>query len=224
MNQIPDNITIVSFPNDTGFINKETQKDQIFIHHTASDGSPYSVVEYWKNQKNKVATSFIIARGNGKNYKDGDIIQCFPSKYWAWHLGLKPSMLVHGGRNNTDMNSKAVGIELCNWGYLTEKNGEFITYAGTKVPASEVITYETPYRGYKYYQKYTDAQLESTRNLIKYLAEKYSIPVEFKGMEMFDIDKRCLMGEPGIWTHTSCRKDKFDWHPQPNAIEMLKSL
>lgn len=220
----PNNITIVPFPTETGYFQEETQKDQIYIHHTASDGNPYGVVEYWTNQKNKVSTSFIIARGDGKNYKDGDIIQCFGSKYWAWHLGLKGSDLVSGGRNSHDMNSKAIGIEICNWGYLVQKGSSFVTYAGSKIPASQITTYPNKYKGYQYYQKYTDAQLKSVKILLQYLCERYEIPTEYKGDEIFAIDKRCLMGESGIFTHTSCRKDKWDCHPQPELITMLKSL
>lgn len=118
----------------------------------------------------------------------------------------------------------SVGIEICNWGQLVVKNGKFITYAGTSVPESQVVEYDQPYRGFRFYHRYTDAQLANTRELLRYLGEKYQIPLEFKGMVMFDIDSRCLMGDAGVWTHTSCRPDKFDVHPQREMIEMLKSL
>lgn len=211
---------------ETQYINETVKKDQIFIHHTASSANPFGVMEYWQSNVDRIATAFIIGGKTplNKRWKDGDILQCFQSAKWAWHLGLKASDLVNGGRSSRDMNAKSVGIEICNWGYLTLRNGKFYTYAGSTVPDNEVYEFTTPYRGYKYYQKYTDAQLESTRKLLQYLCDTYQINSKFKGKEIFNIDRRCLMGESGIWTHTSCRKDKFDCFPQPELIQMLESL
>lgn len=214
---------------DTQYVDEKVKKDQIFVHHTASSGNPYGVLEYWCSNGERVSTAFLIGRGSGKHgktktWKDGEILQCFTSNRWAWHLGLKAKDLVKGGRSSTLLNKYSVGIEICNWGQLTLKNDKFITYAGSTVPKDQVQEYTTPYRGFKFYQKYTDAQLESTRSLLRLLCDKYNIPSEFKGMGIFDIDRRCLMGEAGIWTHTSCRKDKFDCHPQPEFVQMLESI
>jgi N-acetyl-anhydromuramyl-L-alanine amidase AmpD len=227
-------ITQAQLPDDQ-YINEVVDKDQIFVHHTASSGNPFGVMEYWAGSAERVSTAFLIARGSGKTrsgqtWKDGEIVQCFSSAKWGWHLGLKKHHLVRGGRSSTDMNKKSVGIEICNWGNLTKKaDGKFHTYASSTrypsiVPAEQVQTYDTPYRGSRYYQKYTDPQLENTRKLIQYLCDRYEIDKTFKGMEIFNIDRRCLMGENGIWTHTSCRPDKFDCHPQPELIQMLRSI
>ena len=40
----------------------------------------------------------------------------------------------------------------------------------------------------------------------------------------FELNTDALAGKPGIWSHTSVRKDKFDVHPQDELIAMLKSL
>lgn len=225
MSDILKMITPAWLPEDQ-YINEKVEKDQVFVHHTASSANPFGVMEYWAGTSERVSTAFIIAGKPGKStkWKDGDIIQCFSSAKWSWHLGLKASHLVKGGRSSRDMNAKSIGIEICNWGQLTLKNGKYYSYAGTVVPETEIVTYPIAYKGYKHYHKYTDAQLENTRQLIRYLCNTYDIPSEFKGMEMFNIDRRCLMGEPGIWTHTSCRPDKFDCHPQPEMIQMLESI
>ena len=34
----------------------------------------------------------------------------------------------------------------------------------------------------------------------------------------------CLNATNGIWSHTSCRNDKYDLNPQPKLIAMLKTL
>jgi len=41
---------------------------------------------------------------------------------------------------------------------------------------------------------------------------------------MWDVNEDALNGEPGVWTHVSYRSDKSDCHPQPELIDVLKSL
>jgi len=53
--------------------------------------------------------------------------------------------------------------------------------------------------------------------------EKYKIPLDYNPT-MFDVSQEALSGKAGIWSHTSFRKDKSDIHPQPELIQMLKSL
>lgn len=226
---IIDEITSLPLPEEC-YVNQVYEKKLIVLHHTASGGNPFGVVEYWKSRANKVSTPFLIARGGGgKKYIDGQIFQCFGSKKGCWHLGLTAKHLAVGGSkhaSSTFLNMNSVGIEICNYGGLVFKNGKYITYDGTSIPAAQIQTYETPFRGFKFYQKYTDAQLESTRQLLLYLGETYHIDLKFRGMEMFDVCPRALQGEPGIWTHCSFRppQDKQDCHPQPELIQMLQSL
>ncbi|MBW3546090.1 MAG: N-acetylmuramoyl-L-alanine amidase [Bacteroidetes bacterium] len=225
MQYILENIKSTPLPTNQ-YINEVVSKDQIFIHHTASSASPVGVLDWWATTPDRVGTAFIIA-GAGRvtsGWKDGDIHQCFHSSKWGWHLGLKGSHLVRGGRSSRDLNAKSIGIEICNWGWLTLKNDKFYSYVDSVVPESRVVEYDSLYKGKRYYEKYTDAQLENTRKLLIYLSSKYEIDPKFKGPEIFDIDRRCLMGESGIWTHTSVRPDKFDCHPQPELIQMLESL
>jgi N-acetyl-anhydromuramyl-L-alanine amidase AmpD len=229
---IVDQIVSLPLP-DECFVNQEYEKTRIVLHHTASGGSPYGVVGYWKTKKNKVSTPFLIARGNkstGKDtYTDGQIFQCFGSNKGCWHLGVSAKHLAVGGpkhASSTSLNMNSVGIEICNYGGLVLKNGKYLTYDGTAIPATQVQTYEQGFRGYKYYQKYTPAQIENTRQLLLFLGEKYKIDLKFKGMEIFDVSPRALQGETGIWTHCSYRppQDKQDIHPQPEIIKMLESL
>ena len=208
------------------YVNEVVAKDQIFVHHTAGSPNPYAgCIDWWKTNKEAVSTAFVIAGPTkGTKWKDGEILQCFSSKKWGWHLGLKAKHLVKGGRSSKDLNAKSIGIEICNWGYLTEKNGKFYNYNGGVISDEFVVELDKPYKGHKFWNRYTDAQLENTRRLLVYLCDTYSIDRKFKGMEIFDIDPRCLKGENGIWTHTSCRPDKFDCFPQVELIQMLESL
>lgn len=212
---------------DAHFMKEETAKHQIYVHHTASSPDPYGVLDWWRHTPERVATAFVIAgrpAGGNARWKDGDIVQCFSSKHWAWHLGLKASHLAKGGKTSTWLNQMSVGIEICSWGQLTEKSTGFYSYAGTRVADVDVCELSVPFRGYKFYQKYTEAQLDNTRELLLYLGQTWDIDLKYKGDEIFDIDKRALMGERGIWAHSSVRKDKFDVYPYPPLINMLKSL
>ena len=64
---------------------------------------------------------------------------------------------------------------------------------------------------------------ESVRQLLVFFGKKYSIPLSYNE-NMWDIAVEALSGEKGVWTHASYRSDKSDCHPQPELIEMLKSL
>ena len=106
---------------------------------------------------------------------------------------------------------------------LKEKNGKFYNYVGGEVNPSYVTTLETAYKGYKHWYKYTDAQIESLRQLVVYLCETYDIPKNYR-KEIFDLDNEAFKGTPGIYTHNSVRKDKADIYPCPRMIKMLENL
>jgi N-acetyl-anhydromuramyl-L-alanine amidase AmpD len=225
MSDFVSSITQAQLPIDQ-YVNQVFEKKQIYLHHTAGNADPFAVIDWWKLSAERISTAFIIAGFPGKStkWKDGEIVQCFSSKKAGWHLGLKAQHLVKGGWSSTNLNMKSIGIELTNWGWVTPTDKGFKTYAGNIIPDDRVIELEKPYRKYKYWETYTDAQIESTEKLLRYLGNTYDIPLKFKGMEMFEIDKRCLKGEAGIWTHGSCRPDKWDIYPHPKMIEMLRSL
>ena len=228
MSNILEKIKVVPFA-EKNFLNEDSNKKQIYVHHTASSPDPFGVVKWWEQTPERVATSFIVGGHPGSNvqWKDGDIIQVFNSRKWAWHLGLKPSHLKLGGSkalSNTQLNKESIGIEICNWGQLKQTNKGFINYAGGIVPDNQVTQLSTPYKGFKFYQKYTDAQLENTRGLIRFLADRWNIQTNYKGDRIFGICPEALCGESGIWTHTSVRPDKFDCFPQVELIQMLRSL
>ncbi len=87
----------------------------------------------------------------------------------------------------------------------------------------DFIYYEEGYRGYKYFPKYTEKQIASLKKLLLYWCDRYDIPTTYNE-DIWDINKRALSGERGIFLHTSFRDDKSDLHPDPALIKMLKSL
>jgi N-acetyl-anhydromuramyl-L-alanine amidase AmpD len=198
------------------FVNELTDKRQIYLHHTAGGPDAVSVAKFFNQKVGKVATAFIIGA-------KGEIVQCFSSKNWAYHLGLKQEVFEEMSVTYRGLDRMSVGIEICNYGPLTKRNGYFYNYVGGKVDYTQVTELSTKYKGHIYWQSYTDAQIESTRQLLVYLCNQYNIPRDYFA-SIFDIDKRALRGEPGIFTHNSVRHDKSDIYPCPRMIEMLQSL
>jgi N-acetyl-anhydromuramyl-L-alanine amidase AmpD len=198
------------------FFEEASEKTQIYLHHTAGNGNAEGVARYWNSNDSRIATAFVV----GEN---GTIVQCFSSKHWAWHLGIDSQDFATRGLPYKNLNKLSVGIEVCNWGMLKEKNGKFYNYVKGEINPSYVTTLETPYKGYKHWYRYTDAQIEATRQLIVYLCETYGIPKDYR-KEIWGLDVEAFKGSKGIYTHNSVRKDKADIYPCPRMIKMLESL
>lgn len=151
------------------YVAERTQKDTIYLHHTAGAHQPENVVTGWNTDtQGRVATSYLIGgiASDGNALWDGVIVRCFPDEYWASHLG---------GNLPSALNKKSIGIEICNWGQLTESGGKFLNAYGKEVPQSQVVKLDKPFRGFQYYHKYTDKQIESLRGLLLDIGQRYGI-------------------------------------------------
>jgi len=169
---------------------------------------------------------------------DGEVVQAFPEGGYGWHLGKNGSQYMH---------NHSVGIEVNNFGYLTKGgykkkvNGKrvwvekdsnsFYTYAGTRADESQIV--ECSFKGYDYWHKYSDAQIESLRLLILHIADRDGIDVRVglptliktQGVKAFDWNPDAYYGKvKGLWTHTNTKKGKFDMFPQQELLDMLTSL
>lgn len=164
----------------TEYFETPTAKDTIYLHHTAGSHRPDWVIDCWNTdrsesgQKIRVATSYVIggkSTRDGNSSFDGKIYEAFLPINWAHHLGIK-------AKNNTFLNQKSIGIEICNYGPLTlSSSGKFFTYVKTEVPETMVVKLSSPFRGYTYYHAYTEKQIESLRSLILDLSQKFSIDI-----------------------------------------------
>ena len=208
-------LTQINFPTSQYF-EEEYPKSQIFLHHTAGGPNAHVVFQGWASNQDKIATCVSISA-------DGEIVQGFSSKFWAYHLGLKTSVFSDNGVPYKSLDKTSIGIEICNWGQLTQKDGKFFNYVNKEIPANQVCTLEKPYKGFKFFHNYTDAQIQAVKELLLLWKEKYNIPLTYNE-DIWGISLRCLKGEKGVYTHNSCRKDKIDIYPHPKMIEMLKSL
>lgn len=211
------NITKHQFP-EAEYFKEEHPKKIIVIHHTASGNGIEGDINWWKKDPQRVGTPFIIDR-------EGNIHQVFDEKYWIHHLGIQQQTLkIHNSQvSNNRLNQLSIAIELDSWGGLVKRGEKYYSYTGAEVPKENVIEYPTPYRGFKYFEKYTPAQIKALKELLQHLIAKWGIPKEYNA-NMFEFNAQAVRGTHGIWTHSSYRPDKNDCHPQPELIEMLKSL
>lgn len=199
----------------------------IFLHHTAGWENPYNTISSWnKDNRGRIATEFVVGGTsiNGNRTHDGRVVKCLPDGAWAYHLGKIKS---------SEMARNSVGIEICNFGFLTQQGLGFKTYTGQLVKDSEIADIGFKWRGYRYWHKYSDAQIEATYELIRFIAQRDDIDpckglVEWINKDpktAFDYREDADRGKvKGLLSHSNVRKDKTDISPQPLFIEMLKSL
>ena len=204
--------------------NGPTNKEYVFLHHTAGWHNPFRTIDHWgRDSRGAVATEFVLGgqsvKGNDNKY-DGKMVQAFPEGAYGWHLGKNGSQHMH---------THSVGIEVNNFGYIV--NGK--TYAGTRVEESQIVTLKEPFRNHKTWHKYSDKQVEAIRLWLLWIAERDNIDVreglpsliKEKGAKAFDFNPDAYYGKvKGTWTHTNTRKDKFDMFPQEELLEMLITL
>ena len=201
-----------------------TQKEYLFLHHTAGWHNPYQTVDDWAtDDRGTIATEFVLGglsvRGNDDRY-DGELVQCLPEGGYGWHLGKNGSQHMH---------THSVAIEVCNFSYAVDGK----TYVNTPIAEEQLVTLPEPFRGHRQWHAYSDKQIETLRLFILWMAERDSIDVrdglvaeiKQKGAKAFEFNEDAYNGKiKGMWTHTNTRKDKFDLFPQTNLIDMLLSL
>ena len=199
------------------------KKQWIFLHHTAGWENPYQVADMWaRDNRGNVATEFILGGQSvkdGNTKYDGELIQCFPEGGYGWHTGT----------GNSVMHRNSVAIEVCNMGQIV--NGK--TYVNTPANPAQIVKLAKPFRGFQFWHKYSDAQIETLKQWILFVAEKYDIDprvglveyVRAKGADGFDVlDLDRANKTPGMYSHTNVLRGKVDMFPQQELIDMLLSL
>ena len=201
-------------------------KKQIIWHHSAGHDNSRGMFDWWKNDKvTHVATSIGIS-------DDGTVLKGFDESFWAASIGCKADVFSSNGvpfkyrnnviANNVMLDEAAVAVEVCNWGSLTFKDGKYYSWANTVIPAEKVI--ELNYKGIKFYEAYTDAEIKALKYWTLLNALRFQIPVDYSYDEYFKVSKKALSGEKGVFTHNSYRSDKTDVSPQPKLIKMAESM
>jgi N-acetyl-anhydromuramyl-L-alanine amidase AmpD len=154
-------------------------KERIVLHFTA--GQLRSDLQALTKHDVHVSVAFVIAR-------NGVIFQLFPSKFWSGHIGKG---IGNTGTGNAQ-DKITIGIELSNYGPLTEMEGNLETIYSRKVtnngkadvycPLVDVGAYiklATPFRNEKFFATHTAEQYDSLIVLLRYLTSQYTIPRQF---------------------------------------------
>jgi len=220
----PNGTLTSGYPLNKIYYDGPTNKTQIYLHHTAGRQNIRNTVHGWNKRTDHVATHYITNNAGEKE-------QLFVDEAWANHLGLPGATFRKFGVPYQKLDKVSLGIELQAAGGLKKQsNGTYQTWFKQNLPLSSVAKPVdkngrfTTYKGYQYYEKYSNAQINNVRQIVTGWMSKYGIPYTFNYDELFTLNKVPLTGKPGIYTHNSVRTDKFDVFPQKELIDMLKSI
>lgn len=196
-------------------------KDRIVLHHTVSGEGIAGDLAHWAENGNKIGTAIIIAR---KDDGKGIIKSVFPAGKWRYHLGVSAEQMKKHGclLTNSQLNSSSIGIELDSWGALTFAKNKYLSYTLKEIPKDRVQLYENPWRGAMYYEKYTDEQIRASETAIYAYHEIYGIDISYHDYIFQESPRPFAQG--GIYSHSAFVPFKQDIHPQPELVQMLKSL
>lgn len=221
-------------------------KTWAFLHHTAGWENPKQTIDGWAlDARGTIATEFVLGGQSVKNNDikfDGQMIQAFPKGGYGWHLTL----------GNTQMHRESIGLEVCNfgpltvsgyykWNAVTKKNdwialtpGKFYTYVGTEVAINQIVKLDQKFRGFEYFHKYSNAQVEGMQQFLYHCVEhecvdiRKGLPQLIKQIGAFAAFDKCDVTmcerEKGTWCHTNVQKGKIDLFPQNEVVEMLLNL
>lgn len=141
--------------------------------------------------------------------RNGKIFQHYDPVYYTDYMGVK------------DIDKHSISIVLENMGsvfydYQTEKYLNWIFEE-----CNEELVYEKNWKGFRYWEAYTEAQFDSTVALCRYLCDKYKIPVDSLGFNVHHMDAKNFQG---IVTRSNFSVDYNDLNPSFNFAYFLSEL
>ncbi|RYZ90961.1 MAG: hypothetical protein EOP04_02210 [Proteobacteria bacterium] len=195
-------------------------KERVVLHFTA--GQIRSDMGALTRQDFHVSTPFVIGR-------NGTVYQLYSSKLWSGNIGKGI-----GNAGNVE-DKKTIGIEISNYGFLTERDGNLETiYSRVKdaqgrigapdvyCSLSETAAYEkisSPFRGQSFYATFTNEQYDSLIVLLRYLTAQFNIPRQFMPESKHFLPTNDVLGFKGIVSHINYRESgkwdigpAFDWN------------
>lgn len=181
-------------------------KDLIVLHFTAGstvDGAFNS----WKPQTINIGTPYIVDR-------DGTVYETFDPKYWAYHLAV-----VGAPAQNHKHDKRSVPIEIVNFGPLKRESDILYSwpanYKNFFCNVSETDKYvKASYRGFDYYQSFSEAQKIAIPALVKMVAKNFGIVPTLPHEDIRDeFDPNYFSTWKGVASHQNFRSDKFDIGP-----------
>ena len=176
-----------------GFYRKPYDKKQIILSGSQRKEN-YHIVR-WKNKNmgtSKEWATYSISR-------DGKIYEHFNPKYYSDYMGDK------------EIDKKSISIVLENMGELIyDYESDSYLSAIYMNKCDEERVFEKKWKGFNYWEKYTDEQFNSAIALCEYLCEKFKIPYSTIGYNVFT-DKTKLFN--GIVTRSNYAVEYNDLNP-----------
>ncbi|HAI75761.1 MAG TPA: hypothetical protein DCM08_05890 [Microscillaceae bacterium] len=202
-------LRVVDLPFAGNFFKQQFAKRQIVWHHSAGWDNARGMFDWWR-QDGVVHVATAIGIENS-----GRVVRGYDESFWAHHIGLQHL-------KNLMLNRQSVAVEICNWGALTERSGKLFSWANVEIPKSQAI--ELNYKGVKFYEVYTDQEIDALKKWTLLNAMRFDIPLSYREGDMWEVSANAIAGNAGIYTHNSYLAWKTDVSPQPKLIEMAKSL
>lgn len=204
-------------------------KQRIVLHFTA--GNLSGDMSTLTRQDFHVSVPFVIAR-------DGTIYQLYASKFWSGNLGKGVG---NDGTGNAQ-DKATIGIEISNYGFLTERQGNLETIysrqpnaQGQPGPADVYCALQdraayqkldVPFRGERHFATFTDAQYESLTILLRYLTAQFQIPRQFFPEPVRYQTTNSVLTFRSIVSHVNYRPSgkwdigsAFDWNRLINGMQ-----
>lgn len=201
-------------------------KDKIILTNTETSGSITEAQGKiaWLRNKTQMRynyTFLIGGKGNENMNWDGIIARSFDDRYWAQHTKVSNRQI----ENN--INATSISIALCNYGPLAiDSYSNIVNLHGQIVEDDEVFDLGRTWNGFRYFHKYTNRQLDSMVDLLKYLMEKYKINRMRKGYSQhwwFEYNQHANISKSGIWNMANFSPG-LGLTPQPELISAMNSL
>jgi len=177
-------------------------KKQILLTHTARNIKDYiRGLKYRLNGNYKKLPHYIISR-------EGEIYQIIPPETYSNYIDIKT------------YNKSAIIISLENLGWLRKNplKGGYINWIGN---IYKDRIYERKWRGYFFWQPYTEIQMDSLSKLIKKLCVDFNIPETFIGHNV-KVDK--IEKFHGIASYSNYDAERTDLNPSFNFEEIIKTV
>lgn len=212
------------------YVKAITSKDWIFIASNNGQHSPYSVIDTWANdQRGRIGAHYVIGglpvsadttdATCSNTEHDGRILQAIKDEYRGYHLGkVKSSKMI----------KRSLSIDICSAGYLTEENGKYFTWWNEEVHPSQVVRLDQPYRGHRYFHKYSQKQLDALKALLLLLTDKHNIisNVDYLTSDTYFNPSQGLVNSKlhGIFTRDMVNPKSINIFPQKELLDILTSF
>lgn len=178
-------------------------KTQIVIGHSyQKDMLHYTGWKYRLNGKNKKTATFTVT-------KNGEVYQHYDPKYYSSFI-------------NNEQDKTSISILLENMGWFRKDNmvNQYIDWLGNSYKKNDSEVFNKRWRNYNYWDKYPVEQTNALKELVIKICDKYKIPKNFIGHNVFD-DNVDLFN--GITFRSNYYQESTDVSPAFD-IEILKNI